>query len=53
MKSLAALCRPVDAFFDAVMVMHDDPKIRAQRLGLLSAIRELFMHTADLSRVGA
>jgi glycyl-tRNA synthetase beta chain len=53
MKSLAALRTPVDAFFDAVMVMHDDPKVRSQRLGLLSAIRDLFMHTADLSRVGA
>jgi glycyl-tRNA synthetase beta chain len=53
MKSLAALRGPVDAFFDAVMVMHEDPKVRAQRLGLLSAIRDLFMHTADLSRVGA
>jgi glycyl-tRNA synthetase beta chain len=53
MQSLAALRAPVDAFFDAVMVMHDDPQVRSQRLGLLSAIRNLFMHTADLSRVGA
>jgi glycyl-tRNA synthetase beta chain len=52
MKSLAALRAPVDAFFDAVMVMHEDPRTRSQRLGLLRAIRELFMHTADLSRIG-
>jgi glycyl-tRNA synthetase beta chain len=53
MKRLASLRGPVDAFFDAVMVMHDDPRIRAQRLGMLRALRELFMHTADLSRLGA
>jgi glycyl-tRNA synthetase beta chain len=52
MKKLAALRGPVDAFFDAVMVMHEDPRVRAQRLGLLRALRELFMHTADLSRLG-
>jgi len=52
MKSLAALRTPVDAFFEAVMVMHEDPHTRSQRLGLLQAIRELFMHTADLSRIG-
>ncbi len=52
MKSLAALRAPVDAFFDSVMVMHEDPRTRSQRLGLLRAIRELFMHTADLSRIG-
>jgi len=53
MRRLATLRAPVDAFFDAVMVMHDQPRIRAQRLGLLRTMRELFMHTADLSRLGA
>jgi glycyl-tRNA synthetase beta chain len=53
LKRLAALRVPVDQFFDAVMVMHEDPRIRAQRLGLLRALRELFMHTADLSRLGS
>lgn len=53
MKRLAALRAPVDAFFDAVMVMHEDARVRAQRLGLLRALRELFMHTADLSRLGS
>jgi glycyl-tRNA synthetase beta chain len=53
MKRLAKLQAPVDAFFEAVMVMHEDARIRAQRLGLLRALRELFMHTADLSRLGS
>ena len=30
---------PVDRFFDEVMVNVDDPKLRANRLGLLAALR--------------
>lgn len=46
---LAALRGPVDAFFDKVMVMDEDPALRANRLALLEAMRELFLSTADLS----
>ena len=53
MKRLAALRGPVDAFFESVMVMHEDARIRSQRLGLLRALSDLFMHTADLSRLGS
>ncbi|WP_425507919.1 glycine--tRNA ligase subunit beta [Thermomonas paludicola] len=35
---LAALRAPVDAFFDAVMVNADDPKVRANRLALLQRL---------------
>jgi len=41
----------VDAFFDEVMVMAEDPAQKANRLALLSQMRELFLHTADLSRL--
>jgi glycyl-tRNA synthetase len=34
------LVAPVAAFFDAVLVMADDPQLRAARLGLLAAIKE-------------
>ena len=37
LRSLAGLRGPVDRFFDDVMVMAEDPKVRANRLGLLSA----------------
>lgn len=50
-KSLLGLRRPIDEFFDAVMVMVDDEKLRAVRLGLLSEVRSLFMRIADFSRV--
>jgi glycyl-tRNA synthetase beta chain len=50
--SLLAQLRPVvDAFFDQVMVMDEDPKLRANRLALLAQMRELFAGVADLSRL--
>jgi len=50
-RSLLGLRRPIDEFFDAVMVMVDDEKLRAVRLGLLSRVRALFMRIADFSLV--
>ncbi|WP_163557869.1 glycine--tRNA ligase subunit beta [Halomonas sp. NO4] len=46
---LASLREPVDAFFDEVMVMADDPTIRANRLALLAALQALFLEVADIS----
>jgi len=51
LKSLAVLRNAVDAFFDSVMVMADDPALRANRLALLKRMQGLFMHAADLSRL--
>ncbi len=50
-RSLLGLRRPIDEFFDAVMVMVEDERLRAVRLGLLSEVRSLFMRIADFSRV--
>jgi glycyl-tRNA synthetase beta chain len=50
--TLLAQLRPaVDAFFDQVMVMDANPKLRANRLALLAQMRELFAGVADLSRL--
>ncbi len=49
LKRLAALREPVDRFFDAVMVMADDPAKRANRLNLLGRLRGLFLRVADIS----
>lgn len=46
---LATLQKPIDAFFDKVLVMADDPKIRLNRLALLSNLRNLFLLIADIS----
>jgi glycyl-tRNA synthetase beta chain len=46
---LAELRGPIDAFFDSVMVMSDDPAVQRNRLNLLSAIQQLFLRVADIS----
>lgn len=48
---LASLREPVDAFFDQVMVMDEDPALRNNRLALLAALRDLFLRVADISRL--
>ena len=53
LKALAALKNPVDAFFDKVMVNHDDPAIRANRLGLLATLHQAMNRVADLSKLAA
>jgi glycyl-tRNA synthetase beta chain len=51
MKQLAGLRESVDQFFDSVMVMVEDKQLRANRLALLSAMRNLFIKVADLSKL--
>jgi glycyl-tRNA synthetase beta chain len=51
MKKLAGLRQSVDEFFDEVMVMTEDEALRANRLALLTVIRNLFLRVADLSRL--
>jgi glycyl-tRNA synthetase beta chain len=48
---LAKLRPPVDAFFDGVMVMDKDEKIRHNRLSLLAEISTLFHKIADFSKI--
>ena len=49
LKLLATLRKPVDDFFDSVMVMDEDPALRANRLALLFRLKGLFDRIADLS----
>lgn len=46
---LAELQAPVDAFFDAVMVMADDAALRANRVALLARIKARFDAVADVA----
>lgn len=48
---LAALREVVDTFFDKVMVMAEDEKVRQNRLALLGTLRELFLTIADISKL--
>ena len=46
-----ALAAAIDAFFDAVMVMDKDERVRANRLKLLKAIDNYLLWTADYSKI--
>ncbi|MGD2160336.1 MAG: DALR anticodon-binding domain-containing protein, partial [Gammaproteobacteria bacterium] len=48
---LSVLRKPVDDFFDNVMVMTDNIDVRNNRIALLSKMDTLFMRAADLSRL--
>lgn len=51
LQQLAGLREAVDNFFDDVMVMADDDALKQNRITLLGQLRDLFMKTADLSRL--
>jgi glycyl-tRNA synthetase beta chain len=48
---LASLRAPVDAFFDGVMVMADEPALRANRLALLKRLADRFAAVAAIERL--
>ncbi|MGA2347222.1 MAG: hypothetical protein ABSF93_14510, partial [Candidatus Sulfotelmatobacter sp.] len=48
---LSTAREPVDAFFDKVMVMVDDAKVRANRLALLRTLLKEFSTIADFSEI--
>ncbi len=50
-ETLASIKDRIDAFFDRVLVMAEDQKIRRNRLILLSTVRRLYFKTADISRL--
>jgi glycyl-tRNA synthetase beta chain len=51
LTQLAGMQETIDGFFDAVKVMDDDVKVRANRLALLNTVGQLFMETADISQL--
>ena len=51
LEAIATLRPSVDAFFDQVMVMDPDPKVRAGRLWLLTKIVSNFSGIADFSEI--
>ena len=48
---ISRLRQPVDAFFDKVMVMVDDERVRANRLALLQNLLNEFSTIADFSEI--
>jgi len=53
LKTFASLKSPVDLFFDAVMVMADDKKLRENRLALLTDMRKAMNRFSDISKLAA
>lgn len=51
MAQLAKIHKPVDDFFDGVMVMSDNQAVKNNRLALLKQIYQLFLAIADISRL--
>ncbi len=51
LNRLASLREPVDAFFDQVLVMAEDPAVRNNRIALLNELGSLFLRVADFSRL--
>lgn len=48
---LATLQKPVDDFFDKVLVMAEDEKLKNNRLSLLGHLSALFLQIADISKL--
>ncbi len=51
LREIAALRGSIDAFFDGVMVMTDNKRLRENRLALLGCIAGLFEKFADFSKI--
>ena len=49
--AVAALMPAINGFFDAVLVMAEDPAVRANRLALVARVAGLPDAVADLSRM--
>lgn len=50
-RELSRLAGPVNEFFNAVMVMAEDPRVRNNRLGLLTQLVDLSRSVGDLSKI--
>ncbi len=53
LRRLATLRPPVDAFFDAVMVNAQDPRVRGNRLALLKRLADRFATVADIAALAS
>lgn len=53
LEIMSGLKAPIDTFFDDVMVMVDDEKLRNNRLGLLRKVAGMFSNVADFSFIGS
>ncbi|MGA2420370.1 MAG: glycine--tRNA ligase subunit beta, partial [Candidatus Acidiferrum sp.] len=53
LETIAGLRKPIDRFFEEVMVMAEDERVRNNRLALLSQVLKEFTTIADFSEIAA
>jgi len=53
LQKLAGLKGCIDAFFEEILVMAGDEKLKRNRLSLLSAIKDIFFQVVDFSKIVA
>lgn len=53
LRAVATLKPAIDSFFDGVMVMAEDPPVRANRLALMRRVAALFADVADFRKIQA
>jgi glycyl-tRNA synthetase beta chain len=50
-RELAKLTDPIENFFDKVLVMHEDERIKLNRLALLKSLEKLYLSVADFRKI--
>jgi glycyl-tRNA synthetase beta chain len=53
MRVFLGLKDPIDTFFDQVMVMAEDERVRANRLSLMARVARLFLRIGDFSKMSS
>ena len=53
LRSLSSFTAPIESFFKSVMVMHEDPRLKTNRLALLKSISKTFHEVADFTKLVA
>lgn len=50
-RELSKLTDPLEIFFDKILVMHQDERLRANRLALLKSLEKLYLSVADFRKI--
>jgi len=50
-RDLSKLTDPIETFFDKVLVMHEDERLKLNRLALLKSLEKLYLSVADFRKI--
>ena len=51
LKQLTELTDPLERFFEKILVMHQDERIKTNRLALLRSLSKVYIQVADFSKI--